>query len=126
LAVICLRGHTGRSALWHADEVVEAGFGIRTGELYPEGSHAKRRQNLQFWQTKTRPVGRRFLPGGRKSRGLIVTVVPPVVLRLQGEPVAIAPFGRRAIALILKPVPNVSADSGRLFDFWIKDMANVL
>ena len=48
---------------------------------------------------------------GRETR-------PPVVLRLQGEPVAVANSGRWAIALILKPVPNVSADTGRLIAFW--------
>ena len=70
---------------------------------------------------KKRPVGRRFLPGSASSSvltSLVVKPVKPVVLRLQGEPVAVACSGRWAIALILKPVPNVSADIGRLIAFW--------
>ena len=65
--------------------------------------------------------GRRFLPQRRKSwclgqygRGQSKSGRPPP----SGEPVAIACSGRWAIALILKPVPNVSADIGRLSAFW--------
>jgi hypothetical protein len=59
-----------------------------------------------------RPVGRCFLPRSGKSwclpqccRGQSKASRPPP----SGEPVAIARSGRWAIALILKPVPNVSA-----------------
>ena len=64
--------------------------------------------------------------GAAFSLQTVVTVVEPVVLRLQGEPVAVAHSGRRAVALILEPVPNVSAAraiarTGRLDAFWLKD-----
>jgi len=64
--------------------------------------------------------------GAAFSLQTVVTVVVPVVLRLQGEPVAVAHSGRWAVALILEPVPNVSAGramarTGRLDAFWLKD-----
>ena len=64
--------------------------------------------------------------GAAFSLQTVVTVVVPVVLRLRGEPVAVAYSGRWAVALILEPVPNVSAGraiarTGRLDAFWLKD-----
>ena len=72
-------------------------------------------------EMKNRPGGRCFLPPLCKKQCLDrfgSETRPPVVLRLQGEPVAVAGYSRWAIALILKPVPNVSADNGRLIAFW--------
>ena len=69
-------------------------------------------ETCQIWQNKNRLVRRGFLlASGRVASS---TRRPPP----SGEPVAVALSGRWAIALILKPVPNVSADIGRLDDFW--------
>jgi hypothetical protein len=72
-------------------------------------------------EMKNRPGGRCFLPRSVKKQCLDEfgsETRSPVVLRLQGESVAVACSGRWAIALIIKPVPNVSADIGRLDAFW--------
>ena len=84
-----------------------------------------------FWQTKTAQSGDDFslrvVGKPVRSYGRYASIpVVKVVLRLRGEPVAVAPSGRWAVALILEPVPNVSAGraiarTGRLFDFCVKD-----
>jgi len=114
------------------------GGGLRTRQIEP--TSAAKQSRVSHFRTSGRssdaPVGaaglnlrlvrRRLLPGSGKTwflPGLVVTVVASLVLRLQGEPVAVALSGRWAVALILEPVPNVSAGraiarTGRLDAFW--------
>src|ERR1035441_6985193 len=123
------RRDAGNMLLVAAGEIMGAGFGIRT--RLPS-YHWGRKTDAPFGAAVVfeRPVGRFFLLGCSVLTRIVVTVVftvhqvSPVVLRLQGEPVAIAGSGRWAIALILKPVPNVSADNGRLNLYWLKDNGN--
>src|SRR5450756_1974214 len=96
-----------------------AGFGIRTGRHHITRCEKWTRQSARLFHPSAQSGDAFSLEGA--SRGVlasvVVAVVDPLSSTLPREPVAIACSGRWAIALILKPVPNVSADIGRLIAF---------
>jgi hypothetical protein len=95
-----------------------AGSGIRTRLPSYQQPEKRTRHPARLFSKTAQPGGAFSL--GKSKRSVLTGLVASSTGRPppSGEPVAVALSGRWAIALILKPVPNVSADNGRLDAFW--------